>query len=119
MEAIHCMFSSAVTVQLGYLLPFSKIFPIMLVLCLILSVTYYIQNYAGIIGWFLLRRVRTCSFATTDGPLCLHRWSTLPHDQLQVLLKLRDPPLNLYFILKTNLSENPRYIATVICVACP
>ena len=27
-----------------------KIFPIMLALCLILSETYYAQNYAGIIG---------------------------------------------------------------------
>ena len=32
---------------------FQKIFPIMLALCLILSVTYYAQNYAGIIGWSL------------------------------------------------------------------
>ena len=30
-----------------------KIFPIMLALCLMLSVTYYAQNYAGIIGWSL------------------------------------------------------------------
>ena len=28
----------------------SKIFPIMLALCLMLSKTYYAQNYAGIIG---------------------------------------------------------------------
>ena len=31
----------------------AKIFPIMLALCLMLSVTYYTKNYAGIIGWFL------------------------------------------------------------------
>ena len=31
----------------------SKIFPIMLALSLMLSVTYYAQNYAGIIGWSL------------------------------------------------------------------
>ena len=34
---------------------FSKIFPTMLALCLMLSVTYYAQNYAGIIGWSLLQ----------------------------------------------------------------
>ena len=28
-------------------------YPIMLALCLMLSVTYYAQNYAGIIGWSL------------------------------------------------------------------
>ena len=28
---------------------FSKMFPIMLALCLMLSVTYYVQNYVGII----------------------------------------------------------------------
>ena len=42
------------TVQLEYinhLLQF--IIPIMLALCLMLSVTYYAQNYAGIIGWSL------------------------------------------------------------------
>ena len=32
---------------------FSKIFRNMLALCLMLSVTYYAQNYAGIIGWSL------------------------------------------------------------------
>ena len=36
------------------LLQFFKSFPIMLALCLMLSVTYYAQNYAGIIGWSLL-----------------------------------------------------------------
>ena len=54
MEAIHYMFSSAVTVQLGYLLQFSKLYPIMLALCLMLSVTYYAQSYAGIISWSLV-----------------------------------------------------------------
>ena len=51
------MFSEKMTVQLEYinhLLQFSKIFPIMLALCLMLSVTYYAQNYAGIIGWSLV-----------------------------------------------------------------
>ena len=38
------------TVQLEY---FSKLRPIILALCLMLSVTYYVQNYAGIIGWSL------------------------------------------------------------------
>ena len=45
------------TIQLeyiNYLLQFSKIFPIMLALCLMLSLTYYAQNYAGIIGWSLI-----------------------------------------------------------------
>ena len=39
------------TVQLEYI---NQIFPIMLALCLMLSVTYYAQNYAGIIGWSLI-----------------------------------------------------------------
>ena len=44
-------------VQLEYinhLLQFLKTFPIMLALCSMLSVTYYAQNYAGIIGWSLI-----------------------------------------------------------------
>ena len=44
------------TVQLeniNHLLQFSKVFPIMLALCLMLLMTYYAQNYAGIIGWSL------------------------------------------------------------------
>ena len=52
------------TVQLEYincLLKFSKIFPIMLALCLMLSVTYYAQNYAGIISWSLLIGDLKCS----------------------------------------------------------
>ena len=47
------MFSLSLTVQLEYinhLLQFSKIFLIILALCLILLLTYY----TGIIGWFLL-----------------------------------------------------------------
>ena len=32
---------------------FQHIFLIMLTLCSMLSVTYYAQNYAGIIGWSL------------------------------------------------------------------
>ena len=31
-----------------------KIYPIMLALCLMLSMTYYAKSYAGIIGWSLL-----------------------------------------------------------------
>ena len=45
------------TVQLEYinhLLQFSKVFPIMLALYLMLSVTYYAQSYAGIMGWSLI-----------------------------------------------------------------
>ena len=47
------------TVQLEYidqlfnLLRVFKIFPIMLALCLMLSVTYYAENYAGIINWLV------------------------------------------------------------------
>ena len=37
---------------------FSKIFPIMLALCLMPLVTYYAQNYAGIISWSLLTTKR-------------------------------------------------------------
>ena len=33
---------------------FSKTFPIKLALCLMLSVIYYAENYAGIIGWSLV-----------------------------------------------------------------
>ena len=33
---------------------FKKLFPIMLALCLMLSVTYYAQNYAGKISWSLV-----------------------------------------------------------------
>ena len=46
------------TFQLEYinhLLQFFKnisIFPIILALCLMLLVTYYAQNYAGIISWY-------------------------------------------------------------------
>ena len=43
------MFSLTMTVQLEYINHLSKIFPIMLALCLILSVIYCAQNYAGII----------------------------------------------------------------------
>ena len=42
------------TVQLEYINHLSKIFPIMLALCSVLSVTHYAQNDAGIIGWSLL-----------------------------------------------------------------
>ena len=50
-------FLQTMTVQLEYikhLLQFSQIYPIMLALCSMLSVTYYAQNYAGIIGWSLM-----------------------------------------------------------------
>ena len=40
------------TVQLEYINHLLK-FPIMLALCLMLSVTYYAQSYASIIGWSL------------------------------------------------------------------
>ena len=46
---------------------FSKIFPIMLALCLMLLVTYYAQNYAGIIGWSLLIK----HFLSTLGVIIL------------------------------------------------
>ena len=38
---------------------FTKMHPIMLALCSILSYIYYAQNYAGIIGWSL---VANCNF---------------------------------------------------------
>ena len=43
------------TIQLEYFNHLSKYF-FMLALCVMLSVTYYTQNYAGIyiIGWFLV-----------------------------------------------------------------
>ena len=49
-------FSYTLIVQLEYTnhCNFSNYFPIMLALCLMLSVTYYAQYYAGIIGWSLL-----------------------------------------------------------------
>ena len=37
--------------NINHLLQFSKTFPIMLALYSMLTVTYYAQNYAGIIGW--------------------------------------------------------------------
>ena len=39
--------------QLEYINHLLQIFPIMLALYLMLSVTYYTKNYAGIIGWSL------------------------------------------------------------------
>ena len=48
------IFSKTMTVQLEYINHLSKTLPISLALCLILSVTYYTQNCAGIIGWSLL-----------------------------------------------------------------
>ena len=51
---IHCVFSQALTITI-ICCNFSKMFPIMLALCLMLPVTYYAQNYAGIIGWSLVR----------------------------------------------------------------
>ena len=50
-------FSYTLTVQLEYttrLFQFLNYFSIMLALCLMLSLTYYAQNYAGIISWSLL-----------------------------------------------------------------
>ena len=41
--SVACIFAYSVTI----------ILPIMLALCLMLSGTYYAQNYAGIIGWYL------------------------------------------------------------------
>ena len=38
----------------------SQIFPIMLALCLMLSVTYYAKNYAGIICWSLHDICKLC-----------------------------------------------------------
>ena len=42
----------SIRVYQSFVTIFQKI-PVMLALCLILSVTYYTQNYAGIIGWTL------------------------------------------------------------------
>ena len=42
------------TAQLEYINHLLQYFPIMLALCLMFSVTYYAQNYAGIIGWSLV-----------------------------------------------------------------
>ena len=42
-----------------------KNIPIMLALCLMLSVTHYAQNYAGIIGWSLFQMA-------SSRVLCLH-----------------------------------------------
>ena len=39
------------TVQLEYI---NHLLQFLLALCLMLSVTYYAQNYAGIIGWSLI-----------------------------------------------------------------
>ena len=42
------------TVQLEYINHLLQFFKNILALCLMLSVTYYAQNYAGIIGWSLM-----------------------------------------------------------------
>ena len=42
--SVACIFAYSMTI----------ILPIMLALCLMLSGTYYVQNYASIIGWCLL-----------------------------------------------------------------
>ena len=70
---IHCMFSFKMTAQLEYinhLLQFSKVFTIILALCLMLSVTYYVQNYAGIICWSLLLS-NTYVFSASSYRECL------------------------------------------------
>ena len=46
----QCLFNYSISI-ICY--NFLKIFPVMLVLRLMLSVTYYVQNHAGIIGWSL------------------------------------------------------------------
>ena len=54
-----------VSVLLKYIIIFGQTVPIMLALYLMLLATYYAQNYAGIIGWSLLKaralkQVRVC-----------------------------------------------------------
>ena len=44
-----------------------RIFPIMLALCLMFSVTYYAQTYAGIIGWSLFMIVFIHSQSSTSS----------------------------------------------------
>ena len=44
----------SIRVYQSFIATHTHTFPIMLALCLMLSVTYYAQNYAGIISWSLL-----------------------------------------------------------------
>ena len=53
MAAKYISYSLRMTIQLEYINNFSKMFSIMLALCLMLSLTYYTQNYAGVISWSL------------------------------------------------------------------
>ena len=41
----------------------------MLALCLMFSVTYYAQNYAGIVGWSLMTNLAVPLFKSLDTPL--------------------------------------------------
>ena len=43
----------SIRVYQSFVAIFKKTIPIMLALCSMLSVTYYAQNYTGIIGWSL------------------------------------------------------------------
>ena len=55
MAALHVLLDNGYSIRVyqSFIAIFPKIFHYMLALCLMLSVTYYAQNYAGIIGWLL------------------------------------------------------------------
>ena len=54
----------------------------MLALCLMLSVTYFVQNYAGIIGWSLHRALQNIYAPTNITQEC----ESLQHDLTVQLL---------------------------------
>ena len=60
--------------QLILLLMFILHFPIMLALCLMLSMTHYAQNFAGIIGRSLSQTIRKDPL---DFPVCLGSYCEL------------------------------------------
>ena len=65
-KAAKCnVFSQTMTVQLEYINHLLQIFPTMLALCLMLSVTYYAQNYAAIIGWSLQVTTKSRTYIVT------------------------------------------------------
>ena len=61
---MHCVFSDNDCLIRIYQ-SFVAIFPIMLALCLMLSVTYYAQNYAAIIGWSLQVTTKSRTYVVT------------------------------------------------------
>ena len=69
MAAKYTVFPYTMTVQLEDINHLLKLFPIMP------SVTYYAQNYAGIIGWSLMKMVRLVGIMLQISIIILFRIS--------------------------------------------